>query len=142
MKFYEQESVDNKLYRLKEITKILDEARSIPREKFLNDAVQNGSAMFNLLIGITIILDVGQHLLAQKAQRTAHEYREVIKFLGEEKIISAEFADINEGMASFRNKLIHDYDTIDLDKVYDYLQKAPDIFRQFAKYYVEFMEKN
>ena len=140
MTLYEQESVDNKLFRLKEITKILDEIRAVPKEKFMKDAKENSAAMFNLLIGITIILDVGQHLLAQAAQRTAHEYKEAIKFRGEEKIIPASFAEENEKMASFRNMLVHEYDKVDLGQVHDYLQKAPDVFRAFAKYFVEFME--
>ncbi|PIQ67999.1 MAG: hypothetical protein COV91_06330 [Candidatus Taylorbacteria bacterium CG11_big_fil_rev_8_21_14_0_20_46_11] len=141
MTLYEQESVNNKLFRLKEIIKILEEVRVAPREDFVKDGKLNGAAMFNLLIGITIILDVGQHLLAQVAQRTAHEYKEAIKLLGEEKIIPFPFADENEKMASFRNMLVHEYDKVDLAQVHDYLQKAPDIFRAFAKYFVEFMEK-
>lgn len=139
MKLYEHESVDNKLFRLKEISKILDEFRIAEKGDFVKDDKLNSAAMFNLLIGITIILDIGQHLLAQVAQRTAHEYKEAIRLLGEEKIISAEFAKQNEKMASFRNMLVHEYDKIDLEQVYNYLQKAPDIFRQFAKYFVEFM---
>jgi uncharacterized protein YutE (UPF0331/DUF86 family) len=141
MKLYENESVENKLFRLKETSKILDEIRVSSREEFLADAKLNGAAMFNLLIGITIILDVGQHLLTQVAQRTAHEYQEVIKFLGEEKIVPSEISTKNAKMASFRNMLVHEYDKIDLHFVYDYLQKAPDVFRGFAKYFVEFMEK-
>lgn len=141
MKLYEHESVDNKLFRLKEISKILDEIRLVQKEEFLKDNKLNSAAMFNLLTGVTIILDVGQHLLTQFAQRTAHEYKEAIQFLGEEKIISKEFAEQNMGMASFRNMLVHEYDQIDIGKVYTYLQKAPDIFRQFAKYFVEFIDK-
>ncbi len=141
MKLYEHESVNNKLFRLKEISKILDEIRPVTREEFLKDGKLNSAAMFNLLIGITIILDVGQHLLTQFAQRTAREYQEVVKFLGEEKIISVSLASENKRMASFRNMLVHEYDKIDLAQVHDYLQKAPDIFRQFARYFVEFIDK-
>ena len=141
MKLYESESVDNKLFRLKEISKILDELRLVSKEKFVKDTTLNSSAMFNLLIGVTIILDVGQHLLTQFAQKTAREYKEVIRFLGEEKILPDAFVRDNEKMASFRNMLVHEYDKVDLNFVYEYLQKAPDVFREFARYFVEFMEK-
>src|SRR3989344_6215044 len=141
MKLYEKESVNNKLFRLSEITKILDELCSVSKEDFIKDATVNSAAMFNLLIGITIILDIGQHLLAQFASRTAHEYKEVIKYLAEEKVVPRKFAEENESMVSFRNLLVPDYDKIDLVRVYEYLRKAPDIFRQFVKYFVEFMEK-
>jgi len=44
-------------------------------------------------------------------------------------------------MARFRNKLVHIYEEVSLDEVYQNLQKAPDIFREFAKYFQEFLEK-
>ena len=141
MKLYEYESVNNKLFRLKEVSKILDEVRVVSQKEFLKDNKLNSAAMFNLLIGVTIILDIGQHLLTQFAQRTAREYKEVVQFLGEEKIIPVALAEENIKMASFRNMLVHGYDKIDMYRVYEYLQKAPDVFRQFAKHFVEFMEK-
>lgn len=141
MKLYEKESVENKLFRLKEIIRILEEIRLSPKKKFLDDYQLNSAGMFNLMIGITIILDIGQHLLARYTGKTAHEYKEVIKFLGEEKIVPSEFAEENIEMAKFRNLLVHEYDKIDDAQVYDFIQKAPDIFRSFAKYFVEFMEK-
>lgn len=141
MKLYENESVSGKLFRLKQVIKILEELSRSPKEQFIKEFKLNNLAMFNLLIGITVILDVGQYLLSKSAGRIAEEYKEVVRMLGEENIVPKEFADANIDMAKFRNLMVHDYDKIDEAKVYDYLQKAPDVFRQFAKYFVEFLEK-
>ena len=141
MNIYEHESVNNKLFRLKEISKILDEMRPVSKEEFLKNTQLNSAAMFNLLIGITILLDTGQHILSQFAKKTPKNYKEVIQLLGQEKVVAEGFASQNEGMASFRNMLVHEYDKIDFELVYAYLQKAPDVFREFAKYFVEFIEK-
>lgn len=141
MKLYEKESIDQKLFRLKKIIAILEEISSSPKERFVKEFELNNIGMFNLLIGITIILDVGQYLLTKYKGKTAQEYKEVVQFLGEEEIIPSEFAKGNADMPKFRNLMVHDYDKIDEAQVYDYIQKAPDIFRQFAKYFVEFMEK-
>ncbi len=142
MKLYENESVESKLFRLKEIIKILEELSRSSKDEFVKDFKLNNLAMFNLLIGITIILDTGQYLLAKSTGKTAEEYKEAIRMLGEAGIISKEFALENADMAKFRNLMVHDYDKIDEAMVHDYLQKAPDIFRQFAKYFVEFMDKH
>ena len=139
MKPYESESIDNKLFRLKQIIEILDGLSKSSKDDFVKDYRLNNSAMFNLLIGITIILDTGQYLLAKSAGKIAGEYREVIKILGEENIVPKEFAVENENMARFRNLLVHDYDKIDELQVYDFIQSAPEIFRKFTKYFVEFM---
>jgi uncharacterized protein YutE (UPF0331/DUF86 family) len=97
--------------------------------------------MFNLLIGITIILDIGQHILSHGAQRTARNYKEVIRMLGEEKIVPAAFAREHENMPSFRNMLVHEYDKIDLALVYDYIQNSPQTFQKFAAAFVSYMNK-
>lgn len=141
MTIYEKESVESKLFRLKEIIKVLEELSTSSREEFVADYKLNNVGMFNLMIGVTIILDIGQYLLTRYSQRTAKEYKEVVQFLGEENIIPPKFASENTEMAKFRNLLVHDYDKIDEALVYDYLQKAPDIFRSFAKAYVDFMER-
>ena len=62
-------------------------------------------------------------------------YKDVLLELGSQKIIPLDFATDNATMADFRNMLIHAYPAISLEEVYDNLQKAPDIFRQFARYF-------
>lgn len=109
---------------------------------FLGDKIIQSAAMFNLLIGIELIVDIGNHILSEEFQKTGKSYKDVIIYLGETKIVPQAFAEENAEMADFRNKLVHDYDRIDSQKVFDYLQKAPDVFRAFAKAYVEFLEKN
>jgi len=142
MKLYESESVKSKLFRLKQIIKILEELSLSSKDEFVKKFELNNLAMFNLLIGITVILDVGQYLLSKSVGKTAENYKEVVRMLGEDSIIPKTFADDNIDMPKFRNLMVHDYDKVDEAMVYDYLQKAPDIFRQFAKYFVEFMDKD
>ena len=133
--------MNSKLFRLKDVIGILEKLSRSRKDEFVKKFELNNLAMFNLLIGITIILDVGQHVLSRRVGKTAEEYKEVVRMLGENGIVSKAFADENIDMAKFRNFMVHDYDKIDEAMVYDYLQKAPDVFHQFAKYFVEFMER-
>lgn len=133
-------TINEKLLRLREITKTLEEFSSLPREKFLNDAVTNAAVMYNLIIGIEIIVDIGNHLLAEVFQRSEKTYRDVIRALGETGVVPSEFAREEEFMADFRNKIIHDYDRVDAGRVFDALQKAPTVFREFAQRFTKFIE--
>lgn len=137
----DQKTIDEKLFKLQEAVKVLDELRSESKEIFLKDAKIQGAAMFNLIIGIELIIDIGNHILTETFQKPAKTYRDVITYLGEANVIPGGFAKENEAMADFRNKLIHDYGRIESERVYDYLQKAPDVFRQFAEHYSDFLEK-
>ncbi|MBE0448784.1 MAG: DUF86 domain-containing protein [Actinobacteria bacterium] len=55
-------------------------------------------------------------------------------------IIPKEFAREIRGIAGFRNILIHEYVKIDVEKVYGYLQKAPEQFDAFRSYIGKFLK--
>jgi uncharacterized protein YutE (UPF0331/DUF86 family) len=90
---------------------------------------------------VEIIVDIGNHILSEVFHSSAGTYKDVIFKLGDAGIIPKDFANDNLKMADFRNLIIHGYASVDLDQVYQNIQKAPDIFRQFAKYYVEFLDR-
>lgn len=134
-------SVEEKLNKLRECIEILENLKDSPQMEFLKNREKSGAAMHYLVIGIEVIIDIGQHILSEIFQTRGASYEEVISKLGEAKVLPEKFAKENEGMARFRNLLIHDYIKVDLKQVYQNLQKAPDIFRKFAKYYLKFLEK-
>lgn len=133
--------IKEKLTKLNQVIKLLEKYKTVSREDFLIDFTINSAAQFNLILGIEIIVDIGNHILAEKYQVHPKEYKEVIEALGEYEIVPERFARENVEMAKFRNLIIHQYGKVDMKLVYQNLQKAPDIFRQFAKYFAEFLEK-
>lgn len=134
-------TIKEKLEKLEETIKWLEKYRKLSREDFLIDFTVNAAAMHYMVLGIEIVVDIGNHILHELYQAHPKEYKEVIRMLGEYEVVPRTFAQDNVGMASFRNLIIHQYGKVDMKKVYKNLQKAPDIFRQFAKYYLEFLEK-
>ena len=136
-----KQSINEKLFKLQEYIKILEELRAEGRAVFFDDRKTQDSAILNLFTSIEIITDIGNHIITEVFQKQAKNYKEIIVLLDEAGIIPEKFAKDNEEMTSFRNLVAHDYDKITPEGVYENLQKAPDIFRQFAKYFVEFMEK-
>ncbi len=134
-------SILKKLKKLEEVIEKLEDLKKTPFEKFLGDDKAQGATMYNLIIGIEAITDVGNYFLAEKFNKAAETYEDIIKELRETRIISEELFKRSEGMARFRNILVHLYEEIEPEKVYQNLQKAPETFREFAKAYQEFLEK-
>lgn len=134
-------TVEEKLQKLQEFIDKLEELKKISYDQFINESIYPDAAMRNLQVGVEVIIDIGTHILSEIFQVKVSEYKEAIQKLGEAGVVPKEFAKEHIPMAKFRNLLVHEYGDIDIVKVYEYLQKAPDIFRQFAKYYVEFLEK-
>lgn len=138
---FDQKSVTEKLFKLQEAVKIIEELVQRGKPALLKDKVIGSAVKFNLLIAIEIILDVGNHILAEHFDASAKTYRDIVISLGTKGVIPATLAEENKSMADFRNKMIHDYDRVDDSLVYDYAEKAPAIFRSFVKSFVEFTEK-
>ncbi len=136
-----KKETDKKLDILTEAIEKLQDVKALSREDFMSDFFIHDTAIRNLVLGIEIIVDIGNHILSEIFHSSENTYKDVIITLGEAGVISKNFAKENADMADFRNLIIHAYGSLDMKQVYQNLQKAPDIFRKFAKCYIEFLEK-
>lgn len=137
-----RKTVDKKLDLLNEVIEKLQDIKALSRENFMSDFFIHDTAIRNLVLGIEIIVDVGNHILLEVFHSSADTYKDVVLTLGEAKVVPKDFAKENANMADFRNLIVHAYGSLDMKQVYQNLQKAPDVFRKFAECYVEFLEKN
>ncbi len=134
-------TVEEKLAKLQSIIAKLEEDQSASYEEFEHDFHISDTVMHNMAIGITVIVDIGNHILAEVFQLKTETYADVIVKLADAGVISREFAQQHVGMPKFRNVVMHEYTDVDLEEVYRHFQEAPAIFRQFAKYFEEFLEQ-
>lgn len=128
--------IAEKLLRLDHLIRELEDIRRIPREQFLNDNRLQAATERYFILAIEIITDIGNHLLVEKKGVAGASYEDIIRQLGTQELIPLEVSQRNEGMAKFRNLLVHVYEVIDANLVYEYLKKAPDEFRAFAQAFV------
>jgi uncharacterized protein YutE (UPF0331/DUF86 family) len=133
------ESIVERLQSLEEYTDYLKELRKIPFSAIKSDIKNRWAIERGLLLAIECILDIGSHIIAEEKLGRPKDYTEIIDILGEQNIIPKEFASQIRGIAGFRNILVHGYIEVDIDKVYEYLQKAPEQFDQFRSYIGRFL---
>ncbi|KKU70505.1 MAG: hypothetical protein UX94_C0005G0067 [Parcubacteria group bacterium GW2011_GWA2_47_21] len=136
-----KKTIHEKLFKLQESVKILEELRAEGRNPFFTDRKNQDVALLNMFVSIELITDIGNHIITEVFQKQAKNYKEIIELLGKTGVITEIFAKENEDMTKFRNLIAHDYEKITPEGIYENLQKAPDVFREFAKYFVEFMDK-
>jgi len=137
----DQQSMQAKLEKLAAAIDILDGLKDTDQELFVRDARTNSAAMFNLVICIELIVDIGNHILNASFNKPLHTYKDVITELGKQQVVPAKLSEQNATMADFRNMLIHAYPEISLTEVYKHLQKAPGTFRQFARHFHQFIDQ-
>jgi len=95
----------------------------------------------NLHIAIECVLDIGNHIIAEKGFETPEANEDIIRILGDEGVIPSEFAGIIKGIAGFRNILVHEYTGIDYGLLYSYLANRLDDLREFAYHISLYLEK-
>jgi uncharacterized protein YutE (UPF0331/DUF86 family) len=112
-----------RLERLRGYVKTLKVIQAYDLEKFKNDVFIHATAERYLQLAIECLLDIGNHIIADQGFRKPDTYAEVLEILAENKTIPKSLFRELEGMAAFRNVLVHDYLRLDLDKVYSVLRE-------------------
>lgn len=74
-------------------------------------------------------------MIADRGYRKPETYGEIFQILAEEGAIPEKLLVELEGMAAFRNVLVHDYLRLDLDRVYQVVTDKVKYFEALAKIY-------
>lgn len=127
------EMIWGKLSELETYVHELESLREYTLEDLESSLPRFWSVIHGLQLSIQVLLDVGNHLLAERGIK-AGDYTEIIDELGKSAIIPAEFAQGIRGMAGFRNVLVHGYASLEVATVYQTLQNNLDDFLRFAQY--------
>jgi uncharacterized protein YutE (UPF0331/DUF86 family) len=122
-----------RLSKLNEYVQLLEKLRSHPKQSILNDPFIYGNVERYLQLAIQSIIDVSNHILAERNINGIVDYRDMLQRLGKEGILTPEFAAKIAPMAGLRNILVHDYLEIDRAKLYDILIEHIGDFKEFGK---------
>lgn len=131
--------IKERLREIDENLKILAELKELDKEKFKSDPKIFKLAEHCLQISIQALLDICQYIIASNNWRRPRDNREVIGIIAANNIIPQDFAKRILPMAGLRNLLIHEYFEINLDKIYQHLQKIDD-FRTFQRHIIKYLE--
>ena len=93
----------------------------LERDLMLQWAVEHG-----LQIAAEALFDVGSHILAGEFQESVDEYREIPARLRARGVLSDKTVTRLDGLAGFRNVLVHEYADVDLRRVHAGLDRLDD----------------
>jgi uncharacterized protein YutE (UPF0331/DUF86 family) len=133
--------IKERVKKIEEAVAELKELRQLPKQKFFSDRKLQYASMYAMIIGIEAVCDIGNHILAKYFNKAAETYKDIILSLGECGVIPKDFSQKSAKMTDFRNILIHLYLKIDTEEVYKNLQKAPEEFTKFCRFFLKFLGK-
>lgn len=129
--------VDVRLEKLRLYLKTLKAIGKYDLKTFKNDVFIHATAERYLHLSIECLLDMGNHIISDRGYRKPETYTEIFRILKEEKVISAKLLEELDGMAAFRNILVHDYLKIDLDKIYLIIRERINSMEKMATVYAK-----
>lgn len=124
-----------RLEKLREYLKILQAVEKYDVKRFKADPFIHGTAERYLHLAIECLLDIGNHIIADRGFSKPETYSDIFRILAEEKVIPQGLLQEIAGMAAFRNVLVHDYVRLDLDRVYRVIQEKLPYFDELARIY-------
>jgi uncharacterized protein YutE (UPF0331/DUF86 family) len=121
--------------RLSALESYLAELRSfrdVSRERFIQEPALHHLAERYLHLACESVLDIAQHVIADRGYPQASSYRNAIEVLEEEGLIGDDLSERLQRWMGFRNILIHLYLEIDHSRVYDAIQENLGDLEAFA----------
>lgn len=138
---FKKESVEDRLLKLDQTLKILEEYKGISWDKYQGDIKMQWIVERGFIIIAEMVFDIGAHILSSVYREYDDEYEDITRGLAGKGIISKDLAKGLEGFGGFRNVLIHEYATLDSKKVYEALTGKLDILGRFKKEIAEWVAK-
>ncbi|ABU59071.1 type VII toxin-antitoxin system HepT family RNase toxin [Roseiflexus castenholzii] len=102
-------------------------SEDVRREPHLEWALRYG-----LLEAIQIVIDLSCHIASEKSLGAPATYAECVDLLSRAGLLSGDVAKAVSGMVGLRNILVQEYISVDLNRLYNLLDRLDD-FRTFAE---------
>lgn len=137
-----QVDVQTKLDVIPENLEKLEILRSKSYEDFISDFRNIDSALHRLQTCIQALLDIGGYIIASLGLKTPGFNAEIIEILRDSGYIDPQKAEAYIKMVQFRNRVVHLYNSIDVDLLHQILVNEIEDIKSLFKILIEIIEKN
>ncbi len=133
------DKVEGILENLRGYVEKLKHLASLSREEFLSDFTKVESAKHLFQVSVESCIDVSNHIIASERFRAPKSYAETFEILAEQGVIERDFLPTLRQMVQFRNRLVHLYWEVDVEVIYDLLQKNLGDFETFTSQILRYL---
>lgn len=127
----DREILEKRLRILESLEVKLAAFASIPEAEFVSQDPLHDLAERYLHLAVECLIDIGNHIIAERSVDSPGTYREVFAILARESVIDPDLARRLQGWAGFRNVLVHLYLDIDHGITYRVIQDDLGDLREF-----------
>lgn len=133
--------IERRLGEIRSSVNRLARLAKTPKEVFLSDPDTFAIAEHHLRLSLEAVLDVGRHIIAKKGLGETRDYRGIFVLLGRGGVLPQEFAARIQGMAGYRNRLVHGYAEVTAEEIYEVVTTGLRDFEEFVRYILDYVEQ-
>ncbi len=126
-----QRDVQTKIDVILDNLEKLNTLKSKTYKDFISDFRNIDSALYLLQTSIQALLDIGSYIIASLGLKTPNTNAEIIKILSEADHVAKDRVDTYIKMSKFRNRIVHLYNHIDTEELYNILLNELDDIKEF-----------
>lgn len=128
----DKELIQRKLDQITDYLEDLEKLAQKSHQEFLGSVVHLAAErLIELIVGNAI--DINFHIIKEFDLPAPIKYRDSFVTLGKHKILPFEFSRKIAGSAGLRNLLIHEYEEVDLNKLYNGLKSGIEDYKHYVK---------
>ena len=127
-------SIKQRLQKLEQYINELEKQQPITIQTFKNDFTRQLAVERAFQAAVESCSDIAAHIVSVYRLGQPQEGRDVFQFLIDAGYFDEEFGQAMMAMIGFRNRLVHLYWDVDVEKLYQYLQEDVKLLRQFRDF--------
>ncbi len=129
----EEAIISRKLAVIVEGLKALEPIQAMTAEDYVEDLYKRKAAERLLQELIEAAIDINTHIIVHIGSTLPEDYYESFIKLGELRVIPEELAKKLAPSAGLRNRLVHEYDTLDDPIVFEAIRTAEALYPEYVK---------
>lgn len=138
---YNYALITDRLKIIRNAVRRLELLAELPVDEFCRNEDAVDIAENRLRHALEALFDLGRHLVVKSGAGVPSDYRSVLIMLKENNILPEDYARQIEGMAGYRNRLIHDYNRVTPEELHRIIEtRLPDL-TLFCQYIADHVNK-
>ncbi len=135
------EIILRKTQKLKEYTNELRQAKDITWEKYQKNIRDRAFVERYIHIAIQTVFDIANHIISYEEWKEPDTYRETFSILASHGVLPDEKVTDYQNMASFRNMLVHHYESVENEVVFGIFKNRLGDFDLFRRFILDYLKK-
>ncbi len=132
-------SMRHRLQKLEQYIAELEKHQPITLEKFRLDFTRQLAVERAFQAAVESCTDIAAHIVSVYQLGHPQESRDLYQFLIDAGYLDQEFGEAMMAMIGFRNRLVHLYWDVDVEKLHQYLQEDVPILRRFRDFTLQIL---